>query len=153
MPAGDLHDRLSRRHSDVEVWAAGGLVLREHRGVTEVLLVHRPEHRDWSYPKGKLDPGETLGKAARREVFEETGLHCRRLERLPLVRYRDGRGRRKAVVYWRMQVLGGQFEPNAEVDALGWFDFLSAPRVLTHKHDVLLLDSVTGPAPSLRMLA
>lgn len=148
----DLYDRLSRKYPKVEVWAAGGLVLREHRGVTEVLLIHRPGHRDWSYPKGKLDPGETLGKAAWREVFEETGFRCKRLERLPLVRYRDGRGRRKAVVYWTMQVLEGQFEPNAEVDALGWFDLLSARRVLTYEHDVLLLDSVTGAVPSLRML-
>lgn len=149
----DLHSRLSRRHPQVEVWAAGGLVLREHRGITEVLLVHRPTHDDWSYPKGKLDPGETLGKAAGREVLEETGFRCKRLKRLPLVRYRDGRGRRKAVVYWTMQVLAGQFEPNAEVDAIGWFDLLSARRVLTYDHDVLLLDSVTGAVPSLRMLA
>lgn len=150
---GDLYDRLSRKYPKVEVWAGGGLVLREHRGVNEVLLVHRPAHRDWSYPKGKLDPGETLGKAAWREVFEETGFRCKRLKRLPLVRYRDGSGRRKAVVYWTMQVLDGQFEPNAEVDALGWFDLLSAKQVLTYEHDVLLLDSVTGTVPSLRMLA
>lgn len=149
----DLYDRLSRKYPRVEVWAAGGLVLREHRGATEVLLVHRPGHRDWSFPKGKLDPGETLGEAARREVFEETGFRCRRLERLPVVRYRDGRGRRKAVVYWTMRVLDGHFEPNVEVDALGWFDFLSARRVLTYERDVLLLDSVTGAVPSLRMLA
>ena len=149
----DLYRRLSRKFPEVEVWAAGGLVLREHGRVAEVLLVHRPAHRDWSYPKGKLDAGETLGKAARREVFEETGFRCRRHQRLPLVHYRDGRGRRKAVVYWTMQVLDGQFEPNGEVDALGWFDFLSARRVLTYEHDVLLLDSVTGAVPSLRMLA
>ena len=150
---GDLYDRLSRKYPKVEVWAAGGLVLREHRGVTEVLLVHRPTHRDWSYPKGKLDPGETLGKAAWREVLEETGLRCKRLERLPLVRYRDGSGRRKAVVYWTMQVLDGQFEPNAEAHAMGWFAWLSARPVLAYEHDVLLLDSVTGTVPSLRMLA
>lgn len=149
----DLHSRLARKHPKTEVWAAGGLVLREHRGATEVLLVHRPTHRDWSFPKGKLDPGETLGQAAWREVFEETGFRCKRHQRLPLVRYRDGRGRRKAVVYWTMQVLDGQFEPNAEVDALGWFDLLSARRVLTYEHDVLLLDSVTEAVPSLRMLA
>ncbi|MXW74884.1 MAG: NUDIX hydrolase [Acidimicrobiaceae bacterium] len=152
-PVGDLHNRLSRKYPKIEVWAAGGVVLREHRGVAEVLLIHRPVHRDWSFPKGKLDSGETLGKAAWREVHEETGFRCKRLERLPLIRYRDGRGRRKAVVYWTMQVLDGQFEPNSEVDALGWFDLLSARRVLTYEHDVLLLDSVTGAVPSLRMLA
>ena len=137
----------------VEVWAAGGVVLRDHGGNTEVLLIHRPVHCDWSFPKGKLDPGETLGRAARREVHEETGLRCKRLERLPLVRYHDARGRQKAVVYWTMKVLDGQFEPNSEVDALGWFNALSARQVLSYEHDVALLDSVTGIAPSLRMLA
>lgn len=150
---GDLYDRLSRKHPKVEVWAAGGLVLREQLGITEVLLIHRPVHRDWSYPKGKLDAGESLGEAAGREVFEETGFRCKRHQRLPLVRYRDGRGRRKAVVYWTMQVLEGRFEPNGEVDALGWFDLSSARQVLTYEHDVLLLDSVTEAVPSLRMLA
>jgi len=150
---GDLYKRLSRKYPKIEVWAAGGVVLRDHRGVTEVLLIHRPSHRDWSFPKGKLDPGESLGRAAWREVHEETGLRCRRLKRLPLVRYRDARGRRKAVVYWTMQALDGEFEPNSEVDALGWFDLLSARQVLTYAHDVLLLDFVAGAVPPLRMLA
>lgn len=150
---GDLHKRLAMKFPEVEVWAAGGVVLRDHRDITEVLLIHRPVHQDWSFPKGKLDAGETMGQAARREVREETGFRCKRHTRLPLVQYRDARGRRKAVVYWTMQVLDGHFEANSEVDALGWFDLLSARQVLTYKHDVLLLDSVTGAVPSLRMLA
>ncbi len=149
---GDLYDRLSRKYPKVEVWAAGGVVLRDHDGLSEVLLIHRPSRLDWSFPKGKLDPGETLGRAAWREVREETGFRCERSERLPLVRYVDGRGRRKAVVYWTMRVISGKFEPNPEVDALGWFDLVSARQVLTYEHDVLLLDSVTGVVPSLRML-
>lgn len=150
---GDLYKRLAAKFPEVEVWAAGGVVLRQHHTITELLLIHRPAHQDWSFPKGKLDPGETIGQAARREVHEETGFRCKRQTRLPLVQYLDARGRRKAVVYWTMQVLDGHFEPNSEVDSLGWFDLLSARQVLTYKHDVLLLDSVTAVAPSLRMLA
>src|ERR671939_597490 len=62
--------RTSRR---VEVRAAGAVVLR--RG--QVLLVHRPAYDDWSFPKGKLDPGELPVVAAVREVGEETGLRVR----------------------------------------------------------------------------
>jgi 8-oxo-dGTP diphosphatase len=65
---------------DVEVRAAGGLVHRvrsgEPDGVLEVLLVHRPKYDDWTFPKGKLDPGETFEDAAVREVEEEAGLSC-----------------------------------------------------------------------------
>ncbi len=39
-----------------------------------VLLVHRTKQRDVSFPKGKLDPGESMPQAAVRETLEETGL-------------------------------------------------------------------------------
>ena len=49
----------------------------------KVLLIHRPRYDDWSFPKGKLDPGETHRQAALREVEEETGLRCRTGVELP----------------------------------------------------------------------
>ena len=39
----------------------------------EVLLVHRPQYHDWSWPKGKIEGRETIPVAAVREVEEETG--------------------------------------------------------------------------------
>ena len=51
------------------IQAAGGLVLNPHR---EMLLIFR--RGKWDLPKGKLDPGETIGQCALREVREETGL-------------------------------------------------------------------------------
>ena len=43
------------------VRAAGGVVWRlTERSELEVLLVHRPKYDDWSFPKGKLDPGVNL---------------------------------------------------------------------------------------------
>ena len=47
-----------------EVKAAGGVVRRDDGTIA---IVHRPRYDDWSLPKGKLDPGETLGgvRAAR----------------------------------------------------------------------------------------
>ena len=38
-----------------DVLAAGAVVFRPGK---QVLLVHRPRYDDWSFPKGKLDPGE-----------------------------------------------------------------------------------------------
>ena len=35
-----------------------------------MLLVERTQHRDFSLPKGKLDPGETLPECAVREIEE-----------------------------------------------------------------------------------
>ena len=126
------------------MWAAGGVILREIDGVAEVAVVHRPDRGDWSFPKGKMDEGETLGRTAEREVEEETGFRCRREDRLPPVRYRDARRRQKLVVYWTMSIEAGTFRPNDEVDALGWFDLVSAREVLTYDRDVDVLDALTA---------
>ena len=56
----------------VVVRAAGGIVVRDG----SVLLVHRPKYDDWSFPKGKLEDGESWEDGAVREVEEETGLRC-----------------------------------------------------------------------------
>ena len=38
-----------------------------------MLVVHRPRYDDWSFPKGKAEPGESMVLTAIREVAEETG--------------------------------------------------------------------------------
>jgi 8-oxo-dGTP diphosphatase len=152
-PAPDLRTRLSEEYPDVAVWAAGGIVMREHSGELEVLIAHRPDHDDWSFPKGKMDEGETLGRTAEREVEEETGFKCRRFDRLPVVRYVDAKDREKLVVYWTMEIVSGEFEPNDEVDTFGWFTLSAAEQVLTYERDVDLLDAIRPVKRQLRLLA
>ena len=73
-----------------QVRAAGGLVRRRREdGTAEILIVHRPAYDDWSFPKGKLEPGESEEEAAIREVEEETGLRCRLDREVATTRYRD----------------------------------------------------------------
>ncbi len=150
---GDLRARLAEEHADIVVWAAGGLVLRDHDGELEILLVHRPHRSDWSFPKGKVDEGESLAQTAEREVEEETGFRCRRLNQLPPVRYVDMKDREKLVVYWTMVVLDGAFAPNDEVDALGWYALTAAERTLTYERDIELLDAIRPAESQLRLLA
>ncbi len=52
--------------------AAGAVVVQRQSGEV-CLLFYRDEAR-WAIPKGHVDPGESLGTAASREVREETGL-------------------------------------------------------------------------------
>ena len=64
--------------TETVVRAGGGIVWRRGQGGrVEIVLVHRPAYDDWSFPKGKLHPGETEAQAALPEVQEETGLRCR----------------------------------------------------------------------------
>ncbi len=125
--------------SGPEVLAAGGLVVRPGAGGPEIALVHRPKYDDWSLPKGKLEPGEGFDDAAAREVEEETGLRCELGEELEPARYRDRKGRRKEVRYFRMTALGGSFEPSSEVDELRWASRAQALELLSHAHDRFLV--------------
>lgn len=104
------------------VLAAGAVLWREDEaadGAVEVAVVHRPRYDDWSLPKGKLDPGESEPVAAVREVEEETGYAAELGRRLAAVSYPLDRGTKK-VRYWAARAIGGDFEPNSEVDELLW---------------------------------
>ena len=136
-----------------DVRAAGGVILRDSSAGPEALLIHRPKYDDWSFPKGKLDPGESFEDAAAREVLEETGLVCRLEAPLSTVRYRDGAGRSKEVRYWMMRVESGDIErrsPDPEVDESRWIRAGLAGELLTYERDrELLAEAVAvagGPA-------
>jgi 8-oxo-dGTP pyrophosphatase MutT (NUDIX family) len=116
------------------VKAAGGVV--ERGG--EVLLVHRPQYDDWSFPKGKLEAGETWETAALREVEEETGLRCELLGELGRTHYLVAKGS-KEVRYFRMSCAGEARAQN-EVDEVRWLQVAEAREVLTHERDRALLD-------------
>jgi 8-oxo-dGTP diphosphatase len=113
-----------------DVKAAGGLVRRDGR----VAVAHRPRYDDWSFPKGKLDPGESWEQAALREVEEEIGLRCRLGAELPPVTYAVQKGR-KVVRYWLMEPESGEFVPNEEVDEVRWLSPAEAEALLTYDHD------------------
>jgi len=127
--------------SDPEIRAAGGIVHRQGDDGTEVLVVHRPKYSDWSLPKGKLDPGETLEQAALREVEEETGWRCRLGAHIGKNEYRDRDGRSKRVDWWLMEPIDGEFEPNDEVDEIRWIAVSGAHELLTHGDDYALIEA------------
>jgi len=118
--------------------AAGGVVERNHR----LLVVHRPRYDDWTFPKGKLDPGESFEDAALREVEEETGVRCSLGRELPSTTY-EVNGRPKLVRYWMMTPTGDtDFVPNDETDDLRWVTPDEARALLTYDRDRDLLTAL-----------
>ncbi len=122
--------------NEPEIKAAGGIVVRMAKKGPKVLLVHRSRYNDWSFPKGKLDPGEKFKKAAHREVLEETGFDCKlHKPSLPSIRYADRKNRQKEVRYWLMTAIAGEFEPNEEVDMIAWVRLDKVVDRLTYAKD------------------
>ena len=70
-------DQTDHAGEAIVVVAAGAVPWRVSPGdkdQLEVLLIHRPRYDDWSWPKGKIDDGETVPECAVREVQEEIAL-------------------------------------------------------------------------------
>ncbi|GAB2779225.1 NUDIX hydrolase [Nocardioides salsibiostraticola] len=121
---------------DVE---AGGVVVFGPK--KRVLLVHRPKYDDWSFPKGKVDPGEHPTTAAVREVAEETGVDVRLGVPLDSQRYAlNSQVAMKKVHYWVGRVVGdddvSSYVPNDEIDQVEWVEYDDALARLTYSRDV-----------------
>jgi len=131
-----------------EVRAAGGVVWRQRPdGVREYAVIHRPRYDDWSLPKGKLEPEETLEAAALREVAEETGLRCRLGPHVRTHRYTDQKGRLKTADFFLMEAIDGDFAGGAEVDELRWLAAGNALGLLSYTRDRDLLAEVAAGDP------
>lgn len=54
--------------------SAGGVVVRKAPDDSWKVLVIKDSHGRWSFPKGRIETGETAQTAAEREVAEEVGI-------------------------------------------------------------------------------
>ena len=123
----------------VAVTAAGAVPWRLNpvrKDALEVLLIHRPRYDDWSWPKGKIDPGETIPECAARELEEEIGLRAPLGIPLPPIHYHVPAGL-KVVHYWAVDVDGAALRPDGkEVDSVLWCSPEKAARLLSNPSDV-----------------
>jgi 8-oxo-dGTP pyrophosphatase MutT (NUDIX family) len=95
----------------------------------------------WALPKGNLDPGEKPEETAVREVFEETGVHGRLVEKLGDVKYtytrRGGERVFKIVSFYLLQAGRGRIgdideRMRVEVAEARWLPLDDAPRLLSY---------------------
>ena len=105
----------------------------------------------WSFPKGRLDAGETPAQAAVREVLEETGWRCRIEADLSTTEYwfqREGRRFRKTVVWFKMVPIEQSGIPEGEVEDVQWVDRQEALGRLSYASDVAILSQAMTPGLS-----
>jgi 8-oxo-dGTP diphosphatase len=129
------------------VFAAGAVLWRVEKNKLRVAVVHRSRYNDWSFAKGKVDPGELLAQTAVREIREETGLKVRLGVKLSTSKYELPNGNAKEVHYWAARVTDkalhtSTFKPDEEVASVDWLTPEKAREVLSYDFDRQLLDEV-----------
>ncbi len=134
------------------VTAAGGIVARPGADGPEVLLIFR--RGAWDLPKGKLDDGETIPQAARREVAEEVGIKKKQItlgDSLGMTVHGYPWGKRdvyavKTTWWYAMTTTAQAFEPEERegIEAVAWVGWAEARERLGFPTLRALLDRV-GP--------
>lgn len=116
------------------------LVSRLQRGMTlgvravavdargRVMLVKHTYLAGWWLPGGGVDRGETIGDAAVRELFEETGLKATTSGILVSVHSNERFFRGDHVLVYRFDAFEvGERTSHGEIAEIGWFDPLDLP--------------------------
>lgn len=129
--------------ADCVVFGRGG------DGAMNVLLIQRkkdPFAGSWAVPGGFVNEGEDLQEAARRELWEETGL-----SELPLHQFhafgrpgRDPRGWVVTVAYWAVvDPAAVQLRAGDDAARAAWFPLADLPP-LAFDHDEMLQKAVAA---------
>ncbi len=118
--------------------SAGAVIFRREKGKNFYLLLHYGSGH-WDFSKGKIEKGESKEGAARREVFEETGI--RNIDFIPgfkeTIRYfykREKEKISKTVVFFLAQTTTKKVKISWEHKAYKWLAYKEASKQLTYKN-------------------
>ena len=124
-------------------FSAGGVLVRRSRGRSTVAAI-RPQGKPegvWALPKGNLDPGEQPDETALREIWEETGVRGKLVEKLGDVKYtytRRGGVRVFKIVSFYLVAAGrgrlGEIEERMKIEVAEarWLPLDEAPKLLAY---------------------
>lgn len=123
--------------------SAGGVIVKKIEQIPHVLLIRNKQYTDWVLPKGHVEAGESLEKAALREVAEEAGLHHIRIVKLlgSYERYVEKTEEQKTIHYFLMMPTSDEkpvMTAHNENDDIRWFPLDQLPMFyLSEQQDVI----------------
>ncbi|MBN2406795.1 MAG: NUDIX domain-containing protein [Elusimicrobia bacterium] len=124
---------------------SGGGIVKKDGKVLLILTDNLAGRRIWTFPKGKVEKGETVAEAALREVLEETGYGCRiegKLKDIGYIFERRGRLVIKKVTWYGMSVVSKEGEHDKDVHETAWKTRNEAAGLLNYSSDLELLEMV-----------
>lgn len=101
------------------VVGVGGIVQDERGRLLVVRRGNDPARGRWTLPGGKLERGEHLAEAVRRELSEETGLAVEVGDLVGVAEVVAG-GRHYVIVALRAEIVGGSLEAGDDADEVRW---------------------------------
>ncbi len=121
-------------------FSAGGIVFNSK---SQVLVTQHSQNKNWSFPKGWIDKGESLKDAALREVKEEGGVVAEIVDKVGENKYvyiMEGEKIFKVVTYFLMKYISGDPKNHDwEVSEANWYSPEDALKQLTFSQDKVLL--------------
>lgn len=117
------------------------------------LLMQRSDNGQWGLPGGYVEKGESVGEAAQREVFEETGVHIA-VSRLigvysdpkrQVIAYADGNRVQAVNLCFEARATGqGEATTPEETLASGYFAPGALPEPFVPIHEIRIQDALAG---------
>lgn len=98
-----------------------------------ILLIHRHEKNDWSFPKGHIEHSETDEQATIREVREETGYAIQILIPLPKFIYQTGDDKHVEVTMFLAEPSGKPAEPE-NGSMIEWIPLTEVEKKLSYEN-------------------
>jgi 8-oxo-dGTP diphosphatase len=119
------------------------LVLAREKGEWQLLLIRRgkePFKNLWALPGGFVNMDETLEEACRRELEEETGLQCSKLEQFRVFDAldRDPRHRTISVVFYAIFPQVSEVMGNDDASDAGWFPLSQLPDLAFDHREIIM---------------
>ena len=112
---------------------AAVVVMNEHE---EILLQLRADTNDWGIPGGGMEMGDSFEETARKELFEETGLHASEFQLVALAsgsemyyQYPHGDEVYNATAVYRASNIMGELKQNEESKDLQYFSIYDLPQL------------------------
>jgi len=124
-----------------DIVSAGGVVYRRFDDNVFFVLVGRRKGNYWCLPKGRIEENETEIEAAKREVFEETGISDVEVgEKIGTIVYEFHRKSNetpyhKYVHFYLMSSSSPHLNVGSEFDRAMWFPARDALNMVSHKKE------------------